>query len=163
MYIISRRVVFLVTPKPPNPRVLYRVPISTPPPSPEKERGKSQPCMFSLFWVCNFVMKWTVVTCHDATTACPKPSFRAPWRIDEAVVGRGNAGWTSSMSGHPRPCQFYLRGSLLNCLSCPRDDPISQGTELNCIFSRKKRLSSHFLMKNPTGSWKGLLKSNQIG
>ena len=36
-----------------------------------------------------------------ATTASPKPSFTAPWRVGDAVVGRGNAGldnikeWTS--------------------------------------------------------------------
>ena len=28
-----------------------------------------------------------------ATTASPKPSFRSPLRVVEAVVGRGNAGW----------------------------------------------------------------------
>ena len=35
------------------------------------------------------------------TTSSPKPSFRAPWRVGDAVVGRGNAGWTTSKSGHP--------------------------------------------------------------
>ena len=35
-----------------------------------------------------------------ATTASPKPSFRAPWSVGDAVVGRGNAGWTLSKSGH---------------------------------------------------------------
>ena len=43
-----------------------------------------------------------------ATTASPKPSFRAPWRVGDAVVGRGNAGWTTSKSGHPCPCQNCL-------------------------------------------------------
>ena len=31
-----------------------------------------------------------------STTASSKPSFRAPWRVDDVVVGRGNAGWTTS-------------------------------------------------------------------
>ena len=30
-----------------------------------------------------------------STTASPKPSFKAPWRVGDSVVGRGNAGWTS--------------------------------------------------------------------
>ena len=28
-----------------------------------------------------------------ATTASPKPSFKAPWRLGGAMVGRGNTGW----------------------------------------------------------------------
>ena len=40
-----------------------------------------------------------------ATAASPKPSFRAPWRLGDAVVGRGNVGRTTSKSGHPCPCQ----------------------------------------------------------
>ena len=76
-----------------------------------------------------------------ATTASPKPSFRAPWRVDDAVVGRGNAGWTTK-NGHPCRCQNYLqgppakktgRGSLLDHPSSPFNNPISQGTELNWI------------------------------
>ena len=46
-----------------------------------------------------------------ATTASPKPPFRAPWRVGDAMVGRGNAGWTASKSGHSCPCQ--------NCLQWP--------------------------------------------
>ena len=62
------------------------------------------------------------------TTALPKPSFRAPWSVGDAVVGRGNAGWTTSKSGHPCPCQNWSqrppaektgRWSLLNRPSCP--------------------------------------------
>ena len=85
-----------------------------------------------------------------ATTASPKSSFRAPWRVGaDAVVSRGKAGWTTSKSGHPCPCQNCGlrraqncgglpaektgRGSLLNRPSCPPDDPIGQGTELNCL------------------------------
>ena len=44
-----------------------------------------------------------VQACH--TTASPKPSFRAPRQVGNAVVGRGNAGWTTSKSGHPCLCQ----------------------------------------------------------
>ena len=40
-----------------------------------------------------------------ATTASPKPFFRAPCRVGDALVDRGNAAWTTSKSGHPCPCQ----------------------------------------------------------
>ena len=40
-----------------------------------------------------------------ATAASPKPSCRTPWRVVDAVVGRGNVGCTTSTSGHPRPRQ----------------------------------------------------------
>ena len=43
-------------------------------------------------------------------TASPKPFFRAPWRVGDAMVGRGNAGWTTSKSGHPSPCQNCSQG-----------------------------------------------------
>ena len=77
-----------------------------------------------------------------ATTASPNQSFGAFWRVGDAVVGRGNAGWTTSKSGHCCPCQNCSQWppaektgieSLLNRPSCPPDDPIGQGTELNCI------------------------------
>ena len=77
---------------------------------------------------------------HD-TAASPRPSFRAPWKEADAAVSRGNTGWTTSKSGHPRPCKNCSwrppvekigRGSLLNRPSCPHEDPIGQGTELNC-------------------------------
>ena len=35
-----------------------------------------------------------------AMTACPKPSFMAPWKVGDSVVSRGNAGWTTSKSRH---------------------------------------------------------------
>ena len=75
-----------------------------------------------------------------ASTASPKASFRAPWRVGDAVVGKRNAGRTTSTSGHPCPCQSCSQGpragktgrwSLLNCSSCPPDDPAGQGTKLN--------------------------------
>ena len=40
--------------------------------------------------------------CH-ATIACPKPSFREPLRVVNAVVGGGSVGWTTTKSGHPCP------------------------------------------------------------
>ena len=63
-----------------------------------------------------------------ATTAAPKPSLKAPWRMGDTVVGRGNAGWTTWKSGHSCPCQSCVqwpsaaktgRGSLLNYLWYP--------------------------------------------
>ena len=74
------------------------------------------------------------------TTASPKPSFRAPWKVGDAMVGRRNAGWTISKSRHPCPCQncsqrlpreMTSKGSLLNHPSCPPDVPIGQGTQVN--------------------------------
>ena len=74
------------------------------------------------------------------TTASQKLFFGAPWRVGDAVDGKGNAGWTTSNSGYPCPCQICSqgpraektgRGSLLNRPSCPPDDPIGQGTEVN--------------------------------
>ena len=34
-----------------------------------------------------------------ATTASPKPSVRATWRVDNAMVCRENDGWTTSKTG----------------------------------------------------------------
>ena len=58
-----------------------------------------------------------------ATTASPKPSFRALWRMGNAVVGRGNAGWTTSKSGHPCQCQ--------NCSQQPPTEKTGRGSLLN--------------------------------
>ena len=61
------------------------------------------------------------------------------------MVGRGNAGWTTSKSVHICPCQNCLqgppaektgRGSLQNRFSCPPDDLIGQGTELKLILDK---------------------------
>ena len=69
-----------------------------------------------------------------------EPYCRAPWKVGDTVVGGGNPGWKTSMSGHPCPCQNCSQGpreettgreSLLNRPSCPTDDPLGQGTELN--------------------------------
>ena len=101
-------------------------------------------------------------------TAFPKPSFRTPWRVGDGVIGKGNAGWTTTKSRYicPRqncsqrfPAEKTVRGSLLNCPSCPPSDPISQGTELNYFDAL---LQSNFFIKltgsytpllNGTGSW----------
>ena len=76
-----------------------------------------------------------------ATTASPKPSFRASWRVGDAVVGRRNAGWTTSKRGHPCRRQNSSLGppeEKKNWKRIPvesslisRDNPIGQGTELN--------------------------------
>ena len=65
---------------------------------------------------------------------------RAFWRLSDAVVGRGNAGLTTSKSGHSCQCQNFSQGSpaertgrrsLLNRPLCLPDDPIGQGSDLN--------------------------------
>ena len=70
------------------------------------------------------------------TTASPKTSFR----VGDAVVGKESAGWIPPKSGHLYSCQNCSqcppaektgRGSLINRLSSPPDNPINQGTELN--------------------------------
>ena len=48
-------------------------------------------------------------TYRVTTASSPKPSFSAPWRVGDAVVGRGSAGWTTSKSGHPCPCRIFSR------------------------------------------------------
>ena len=47
--------------------------------------------------------------------ATTKPSFTAPWKMSEAVVGRGNAGWTTSDSGHAISVSysFGISGTVL--------------------------------------------------
>ena len=87
--------------------------------------------------------------CHETETCAvrgcytpqqsPKPSFRASWRVSDAVVGRRNAGWTTSGSVHPCQCQNCShelpaektgRGSLLSCPSFPATTQSVKG--LNC-------------------------------
>ena len=74
-----------------------------------------------------------------ATTASQKPSFRAPWRVDDAVVGRGNAGWTTSKSGRQNcsqgpPVVRTGRGSPDE--SSSRASPSQHClTEINIVFS----------------------------
>ena len=76
-----------------------------------------------------------------ATTASPNSSFRAPWKVSDAVDSRGNAGWTTLKSGHPCPCRNCSQRfpaektgrSLLNRPSCRPDNPIGHLTELNFL------------------------------
>ena len=102
-----------------------------------------------LFWNCQEtetrkqVQALQAPDMSHATTASPEPSFMEPWRLGDAAVSRGNAGWTTSKTGHPCPFQKRSQGpaaekkktgrSLLNRPSCPPDDPIGQETGLNCI------------------------------
>ena len=79
-----------------------------------------------------------VQACH--TTASPKPSFRAPSQVGNAVVGRGNAGCTTSKSGHLCLCQNWFTiasrtkdwkqiSAELSVMS--PDDPVGQRIQLN--------------------------------
>ena len=79
------------------------------------------------------------VTRHDSLSKTIFQELSLDGGTGDAVVGRGNAGRTSK-SGHICPCQSCSqeppaektgRGALLNRPSCPPDDPIGQGTELN--------------------------------
>ena len=56
-------------------------------------------------------------------TASPKPFFKAPWKVGNAMVSSGHAGWTKSQSGHPCPCQ--------NCLWRPPAEKTGTGSLLN--------------------------------
>ena len=104
------------------------------------ERSTSVSVHRNLFWQLTTDGNLHSLGMSHATTACPKPSVRAPWRVDDAVVGRGIAGCTTSNSGHPCPSQNRSqwppaektgRGSLLNRPSCPPGDQIGQEIELN--------------------------------
>ena len=98
-----------------------------------------------------------VWACHTRT-ASPKPSFKAPWRMGDAMVSRGNSGWTTIKSGHPCPCKKCshgppakktARGSQMNH---PSNDPVHRGTEM--ISSRKdsKRISDESSLQWPSTS-----------
>ena len=64
------------------------------------------------------------------TTACPEPSFKGTLEVGDAVVGRGNAGWTASKSGHPCPWQNYSQGPLAEKVERGSDDNIHEWTSL---------------------------------
>ena len=94
--------------------------------------------MCDLYWTCYTSLCALFGTGY--ATASPKPSIRAPWWVGNAVVGRGNSGWTMSKNGHPCLCQNSSewpsaeksgRGSVLNHPLCPLNNLIGQGTELN--------------------------------
>ena len=103
-------------------------------------RSKSTSFNRNLFWQLSRDGNLHDSGMSHAMTALPKPSFRAPWRVGDVVVGRGYAGQTTSKGGHICPYQNCSqgppaettgRGSLLKRPSCSDDDPIGQGTELN--------------------------------
>ena len=96
----------------------------------------------NLFWQLYRDRNLHCLGMSHAMTASPNPSFRAPWGVGNAVVGRGNAGWTTLKSGHPLPCQNCSQqspagktgiGSLLNHPSCPPQWPyqLRDWTELD--------------------------------
>ena len=81
------------------------------------------------------------VICHDSLSKTILQGT-LPWTVGDAVVDAGNAGWTTSKSGHPRPCQLPLKvvsrrkdwkriSAESSPLPPPPDEPIGQGTELN--------------------------------
>ena len=61
----------------------------------------------------------------QATTASPKPSFRAPWRVGNSVVGRGKAGRATLKSGHSCPCQSGSQGPS----AVPHVPPMNQSVK----------------------------------
>ena len=78
--------------------------------------------------------------------------WSTPWLAEEMLDGQ------KTKSGHPCPCQNCSqgppvektgRGSLLNRPSCPSDDPIGQGIELNgsTPWNKKNRAILHVLLK----------------
>ena len=101
------------------------------------------PCSRNLFWQLPRDGSLNGLGMSHATmTACPKPSFRAPWREGDVVVSRGNVGLTTSKSGHPSPCQNSSQGpsaektekrisaELSLMPPPPPNNPIGQRTEL---------------------------------
>ena len=104
----------------------------------------------NLFWHC----PETETNLHGsgkslATTASPKPPFRAPKRVGDAVVGRGNAEWTTWKSG--RPCRELLtkaccrkdrkrisaESSLMPAPPPRQPNRSRHRTELNPVFAAK--------------------------
>ena len=53
----------------------------------------------NLFWQLSVDGNVHGLGVSHATTASPKLSFRASWKVGDAVVGKGNAGWTTSKNG----------------------------------------------------------------
>ena len=96
-------------------------------------------------WFCTFfyllVLAWfRHVTCPNSLT---KTILQSTLEVGHTMVGRGNAGWTTSKSAClPIPelltktfCRKTGRGYLQNSPLCPPDNPVGQGTELNWIWS----------------------------
>ena len=79
------------------------------------------------------------VTRYDSLS---KTMVRAPWRVGDAVVGRGNAGWTTSKSGHPWPGLLQKRLEEDLCWIVPH------------VPHRRPNRSKHWTvpLENPTSS-----------
>ena len=56
----------------------------------------------NLFWQLSREKNLHGLGMSHVMTASPKPSFSVPWRMGDAVVSRGNAGWTTSISACAR-------------------------------------------------------------
>ena len=78
--------------------------------------------------------------------ASPKLSFKAPWRMGDAVVSRGNAGQTTSKSGCPCPCCGQQRKCWTdNCPCCGWQrkcwtDNIKEWMSLSMLWSAEEML-----------------------
>ena len=85
-----------------------------------RARSTSLLAHMNLFW-----QLWRNGNSHGlgtshAFTPFPIPSFRVPLSVGNAMVCRGNAGWTTSKSGHPSPSQ-----------NCPRWPPTEKDRKRN--------------------------------
>ena len=87
---------------------------------------------------------------RHAMTASRKLSLKAPWRVGDAMVSSGNAGWTTPKSGHPCPCQNCSqgppaektgRGSLLDHPPCPPNDPIWSTSPPPASWGRRVKMT----------------------
>ena len=100
----------------------------------------------NFFWQLSRDRNWHGSRITRAMTAPPKPSFRAPSRVGDVVVGRGNSGWTTSKSCQNcskwPPAEKTGKGSLLDHPSCPPpsspDNLVGQG--LNWTEQKKGTL-----------------------
>ena len=91
------------------------------------------------------------VWCHTSwqTLQNQPADFRAPLKVGEAVVGRENAGWTTSKREHPCPCQ--------NCSQWPPGERTGRGSLLNCHVPTMTRSVKGLKWTEMNG--KGLLAS----
>ena len=84
-----------------------------------------------------------------------KPSNRGPWRVDNTMVSRENARWTTSKSGRPCPCQNCSQGppakkdwnrisAELSLMSPQQPNQSRDWTELNWWWHKLAELLSLF-------------------
>ena len=90
-----------------------------------------------------------------ATTASSKPSFSMPRRVGKAVVGRGNAGWTTSKSGNPAHARtVYISHSQKRleedfCRIIPHVTPMTQSVKgLNWTTMMQWGILMNFVVQN---------------